>query len=104
MTLLTHWILFLESVTLKNNMLTDTKKHLINASILTIIGALIAIALHDYTLELQRQNDELMRINMQLLNENNNLRWCVPRANGRAVITIINKRPFCEVHNVASKP
>jgi hypothetical protein len=82
--------------------ITETQKHLIHAAVLTLIGALIAIALHDYTLELQRQNDELMRLNMQLLNENNNLRWCVPRSNGRAVITIINNRPFCEVHNVVS--
>lgn len=49
--------------------------------------------------ELQRQNDELMRVNMMLLDENKNLRWCVPRKAGKAVITMVNDRPFCEVHN-----
>ena len=83
-------------------MLTDTQKTIIHAIALITTGALLAIAAHDYTHKLQRQNDELMRINTQLITENNNLRWCVPRRNGRAVITIINHRPFCEVHNVAS--
>lgn len=81
----------------------DIKYHLITASLLISIGVVAGIAADSHIRELQRENIELMNINRDLMQENDSLRYCVPKKGGRAVITYVNNRLFCEVHSVARK-
>lgn len=79
----------------------DIKYHLITASLLISIGVVAGIAADSHMQELQRDNVELMNINRDLMQENDTLRYCVPKTGGRAVITYVNDRLFCEVHTKA---
>ena len=81
----------------------DIKLNLITASALISIGAICGMAYHSHITELQRNNDALMDINRDLIQENDSLRYCVPKKGGRAVVTYVSGRLFCEVHNVARK-
>lgn len=78
---------------------TDMQENVITAMLLLSIGAVIAVFVKDHTFELMRQNHELISINTSLIKENKSLRYCVPKRDGKAVITIVNGRPFCEIHN-----
>lgn len=81
----------------------DIKLNLITAAFLLSIGALSGVVYKSHITDLQRTNDELMDINSDLIKENESLRYCVPDRGGRAVISYVNNRLFCEVHNVARK-
>lgn len=84
-------------------MQTDIKLNLITAAALISIGTLCAIAADSHITSLQRDNYDLIDINASLIKENDNMRYCAPKIGGRAVISYINGRLFCEVHNVESK-
>lgn len=84
-------------------MQTDIKLNLITAAALISIGAFAGVAYHSHITELQRNNYELMDINRELRQENDTLRYCVPKKDGRAVVTYVSGRLFCEIHNVAHK-
>lgn len=84
-------------------MQTDIKLNLITASALISVGVISGIYANSHITELQRNNYELMDINRELRQENDTLRYCVPKKDGRAVVTYVNNRLFCEIHNVAHK-
>lgn len=79
----------------------DIKLNLITATALISIGAALGIYADSHIRELQRNTESLMNINRDLMKENDSLRYCVPKKGGRAVITYVNNRLFCEVHNRA---
>ena len=84
-------------------MQTDIKLNLITAAGLIALGVLAGVLYGSHIKELQRNNDALMDISNSLRQENDTLRYCVPNTGGRAVITYVSGRLFCEVHNVGSK-
>ena len=65
-------------------MQTDIKLTLITAAALISIGAALGIAADSHIIELQHNNNELMDINRDLMQENDTLRYCVPKRGGRA--------------------
>lgn len=79
----------------------DIKYHLITASLLIGVGIVAGIAADSHISDLQSHNVELMRINYELTQENDTLRYCVPGKSGRAVVTYVTDRLFCEVHEKA---
>ena len=84
-------------------MQTDIKLNLITAAGLIAVGVFAGVLYDSHAKELQRNNDALMDISNALRQENDTLRYCVPKTGGRAVITYVSGRLFCEVHNVGSK-
>lgn len=78
----------------------DIKYHLITAALLIGIGIISGIYADSYITELQSENVELMKINYDLVQENDSLRYCVPGKSGKAIITYVSGKLFCEVHNV----
>lgn len=83
--------------------MTDTQLTLITAAALISIGAVLSIAADSHITSLQRNNYDLIGINSSLIKENDTLRYCAPKPGGRALISYVNGRLFCEVHNVALK-
>lgn len=79
-------------------MQTDIKLSLISGAFLICVGIMFGIYADSYIKELQQENVELMHINYELIQENDTLRYCVPGKKGRAVVTYVNDRLFCEVH------
>lgn len=79
----------------------DIKLNLITAAAIISIGAALGIYAHSHIIELQHNNNALMDINRDLMQENDSLRYCVPKKGGRAIITYVNNRLFCEVHTKA---
>lgn len=77
----------------------DIKLNLITSTALISIGAALGIYADSHISDLQSHNVELMKINYDLVKENDALRYCVPRKNGKAVVTYVNDRLFCEVHS-----
>ena len=84
-------------------MQTDIKLNLITAAGLIAVGVFAGVLYDSHAKDLQRDNDALMDISNALRQENDTLRYCVPRTGGRAVITYVSGRLFCEVHNVGIK-
>ena len=80
---------------------TDTTLTLISAAALISLGAISGVLYHSHIKELQQANDALIDININLIKENDSLRYCVPKSGGRAVISYVSGRLFCEVHNHA---
>lgn len=77
----------------------DIKYHIITASLLIGVGIVAGIYADSHIRDLQSDNVELMRVNYELTQENDTLRYCVPGKNGKAVVTYVNDRLFCEVHS-----
>lgn len=79
----------------------DIKLNLITAAGLIAVGVFAGVMYGSHIKELQRNNDALMNINRDLMQENDTLRYCVPKVGGRAVVTYVNNNLFCEVHSHA---
>lgn len=80
-------------------MQTDIKLSLISGAFLIYVGIILGIYADSHIKELQQENVELMRLNYDLIQENDSLRYCVPtKIKGRAVVSYVNSRLFCEVH------
>lgn len=63
------------------------------------VGAVAAIYMHDYTLTLERENDALRALNMQLLRDGINEQHCVPRnEHSKAIMQRVNGELRCEIH------
>lgn len=78
----------------------DIKLNLITSTALISIGAALGIYADSHIRDLQLTNNSLMNINRDLMQENDSLRYCVPGKSGKAVITYVSGKLFCEVHNV----
>jgi len=62
------------------------------------VGMLIAVWLHDYTVEVVRQNDELRAMNTELINNQYTYMKCLPDVNSKAIIQRVNGSMTCEIH------
>lgn len=63
------------------------------------IGMCLVVLHHDYTLTLQRENDALRALNMQLLRDGINEQHCVPRnEHSKAIMQRVNGELRCEIH------
>lgn len=77
----------------------DIRLNIITAACLFTIGICGGIYFDSYVKELQLGNEKLLRMNWELMRENESLRTCAPKDGGRAVISHVRGRLFCEVYN-----
>lgn len=65
------------------------------------VGAVAAIYMHDYTLTLERENDALRALNMQLLRDQITGLECQPRGeDSKVIMQRIKGRLSCETHTI----
>lgn len=65
------------------------------------IGMCLTVLHHDYTLTLQRENDALRALNMQLLRDQITGLECQPRSEeSKVILQRINGRLSCETHTI----
>lgn len=61
-------------------------------------GMMVYIYMHDYTLELFKQNDDMRVLINQMRVEMETMRFCMPPKSGKSIISYVNNKPFCEIH------
>lgn len=65
------------------------------------VGICLAVLHHDYTLTLQRENDALRSLNMQLLRDQITGLECQPRSeDSKVIMQRIKGRLSCETHTI----
>lgn len=65
------------------------------------IGIVAAVLMHDYTHTIERENDALRALNMQLLRDADTELHCKPHdENSKAVMLRVNGDLRCEIHTI----
>lgn len=63
------------------------------------IGIVACIYMHDYTIAIERENDALRALNMQMLRDRDAEQHCTPRSeHSKAIMQRVNGDLRCEIH------